>query len=132
MSWVVAGVAAASLAANVMNSNEQRQQRKSEMLANAAQQQYSPWTGMKSGMVGYSGTPTQTGSAAQGALAGAMQGMAIKKAINSTPSQPTTELPKTQGTGQGQAANGNPYAPGTAEYNQWEQTMNTPSPTATT
>lgn len=123
MTWAIAGSAAAALAMNMINQGEQKKQQQQEMLANAAQQQYSPWTGMKSGMVGYTG-PTAAAAATQGAVGGAMQGIALKKAMSSTPAQPTQqELPKTQGT-VGQASTGNPFQPGTEQFNQYEQMMN--------
>lgn len=77
MSWIVAGVAAASAVMGAVNQgNQARAQKKAnETNANmaAAEQQYSPWTGMKASAPPVNPiSASPVGGAMQGGLSGAM------------------------------------------------------------
>lgn len=80
MSWIVVGVAGASLLASQMNNSQMREDKKKEMMANADAMQNSPWTGMQTQVMGQSGQGS-VGAGVQGAAAGAMMGSQFKKAF---------------------------------------------------
>ncbi len=68
-------MAAASMLQNASQQKEQRNANANAMDANAAQMQYSPWTGMKANMMGpqaTGGAGATLGAGVNGALMGAM------------------------------------------------------------
>ncbi len=96
MSWIITGTVGAGLLMGTLNGEQQRQQQKQQMLANAAQIQYSPWTGMKSNVQGYGNTPSVGMSALQGGVMGGMMGSQFGKPTN-------TQTPPPSGQAQLQA-----------------------------
>lgn len=86
MTWVAVGIAGTTAAVGAVNAGAQRkaQQKANEQNANiaAAQQEFSPWTGMKpaSPVMGSNYGPGALGGAVQGGLGGAMFGQQLKSA----------------------------------------------------
>lgn len=86
MSWVVVGVAGTTAVLGAINAAEQRkaQQKANQQNANiaAAQQEFSPWTGIKPASPQMQAVDSSaTAGAAQGALSGAMTGLQVKKGM---------------------------------------------------
>ena len=84
MTWAAVGVGAATMATSMYTQDEnQKAKAKADqagMMANAAQIQYSPWTGMNANVRGPEANPDQTLAAGiQGGLQGAMFGKQFGK-----------------------------------------------------
>lgn len=95
MSWVGVGVGGGTALLGMMNqADQQRQQAKQQqanMMANAAAIQYSPWTGMKTGMMAGEAVPNDVlGTGAQAGLQGYAFGRQFAKAAQApTPAAKT-------------------------------------------
>jgi len=91
MTWAAVGVGTiTALGSGYSAKQQQKQQTENErasMMANAAQIENSPWTGMKSNVMGpQGGAPDAAGAAIQGGLQGAMFGKQFgKKPVAATP-----------------------------------------------
>jgi hypothetical protein len=89
MSWIMVGVAGASALMSHQQAKEKQAQEKANMLANAEQIRYSPWTGMKTDIKGATaGSPMA--AAAQGGLSGAMMGQQFSKGFGAKPAPAPT------------------------------------------
>ena len=84
MAWIAVAIGTSALGAIMQerNAEAQRAAQKRQMLANAEQIRYSPWTGAKVNVEGPSAadpTGAALGGALQGGLAGAMMGAQFQK-----------------------------------------------------
>jgi hypothetical protein len=113
------GIAAASLVSNQMSQAKQSSDKKQELLANAEATRYGNLTGAKTQQFqGQGNTPTAAGTFASNLAAGGQ--MYQQKVQN--------DALKKQQAGAGQSrqmiSTGNPYDPGTQQYNLWDQMGN--------
>jgi len=79
MTWGAVAVGTVTALGSAYSANQQQKQQsendRATMMANAAQIENSPWTGMKSGVMGpKTGAPDAAGAAIQGGIQGAMFG----------------------------------------------------------
>lgn len=86
---VMAGMAAMG----AIQAKQKQEAEKQQMLANAEQIRYSPWTGMKSNVKGPSGGNSQMMGAAQGALGGYMMGQQFGGGGTPGATKPTMAAP---------------------------------------
>lgn len=85
MSWIIAGTAAGSAVLGAAQASQQRKAAAQTNAANAnlaaAQTRFSPWTGMAGKYEAQPLGNTPLAGAAQGGLAGAIQGQGIKNSM---------------------------------------------------
>lgn len=81
MSWVAVAVGSGVLGGvtKYMDAKQQQKQEQAKLMANAAQIQYSPWTGAQAQIMGAS-APSATGAAIGGALQGGIAGASMAQA----------------------------------------------------
>lgn len=100
MSWIATSVlAGVGAGKGLLDAQNQRQQKKAELMANATQIQYSPWTGMKADVQGMgelqSGASAALGGALQGGLSGHMMASQFKRPKVDGPEAPNGGLGST-------------------------------------
>lgn len=118
MPWIPIAMAAGSALMGAQKAKQEREAQRSNMMANAEQMRYSPWSGMSASFMPGQALESPLGAAIGGGMQGAVQGMQFGKQFGKSTPDVDTKEPMTMDYNAGSPFGGSSYAQQLGQFNK--------------